>query len=185
MLSFVACLVSGCGTSAQLCFALQVSLQLVGSTAAGSAPAPQLRGAQLGLQEPSRRGGSAGIPLCSTRSPEEPQEPGAGGGGTAQPPCPVPARAEVAHVPPAQEQGLLLHVLLMVPDGRDFTAEGSGLPSSCNVYLNCKLLSTEEATRSAVVWGTRQPAFHFSQASDMVPFPTAGSVLFPTGKHIS
>ncbi|KAL9866836.1 C2 domain-containing protein 3-like [Geothlypis trichas] len=164
---------------------LKVSLQLVGSTTAGSAPAPQLRGAQLGLQEPSRRGGSAGIPLCSTRSPEEPQEPGAGGGGTAQPPCPVPARAEVAPVPPAEEQGLLLHVLLMVPDGRDFTAEGSGLPTSCSVYLNCKLLSTEEATRSAVVWGSRQPAFHFSQASDVVPFPTAGSVLFPTGKHIS
>ncbi|KAM3678509.1 C2 domain-containing protein 3 [Ammospiza maritima maritima] len=152
---------------------LKVSLQLVAGAAARSAaaghpaPAPQLRGAKLGLQEPSRRGGSAGIPPCSTRSPEECRGPGAGGRDVAQPLCPVPARDEVAHVPPAEEQGLLLHVLLMVPDGKDFMAEGSGLPSSCNVYLNCKLLSTEEATRSAVVWGTRQPAFNFSQ---VMPF---------------
>ncbi|NWY31931.1 C2CD3 protein, partial [Pheucticus melanocephalus] len=150
---------------------LRVSLQLVASTAAGSAtaghpaPAPQLRGAQLGLQEPSRRGGSAEAPLCSTRSPEQCQEPGAGGRDVARPLR--PARDEVTHITPAEDQGLLLHVLLMVPDGKDFPAEGSGLPSSCNVYLNCKLLSTEEATRSAVVWGTRQPAFNFSQ---VMPF---------------
>ncbi|XP_074386293.1 C2 domain-containing protein 3 isoform X4 [Zonotrichia albicollis] len=140
---------------------LKVSLQLVADAAAGSAtaPAPQ--------QEPSRRGGGAGIPPCPSGSPEEGRAPGAGGRDVAQPLCPVPARDGVAHVPPAEEQGLLLHVLLMVPDGKDFVAEGSGLPSSCNVYLNCKLLSTEEATRSAVVWGTRQPAFNFSQ---VMPF---------------
>lgn len=159
---------SGQGTSGQLCLALQVSLQLVASTTARSATAPAqaLAGAQLGLQEPSRRSGSAGSPLCSTRSPEECQGPGAGRA-VAQPLRPAPARVRVAHIPPAEEEGLLLHVLLMVPDGKDFTAEGSGLPSSCNVYLNCKLLSTEEATRSAVVWGTRQPAFNFSQASEV------------------
>ncbi|NXA01689.1 C2CD3 protein, partial [Nesospiza acunhae] len=162
----VACLVSGRGTSGQLCLALQVSLQLVASPAARSAPAPQ------GLQEPSSRSGSAEIPLCCTRSPEQCQEPGAGGRGVPQPLC--PARDGVTHTAPAEEQGLLLHVLLMVPDGKDFAAEGSGLPSSCNVYLNCKLLSTEEATRSAVVWGTRQPAFNFSQ---VMPFSL-------TSKHL-
>lgn len=59
----------------------------------------------------------------------------------------------------SQDDGLLLHVLLMVPEGKDFVVEDS----SCNVYLNCKLLSAEEATRSSVVWGTTQPAFNFSQ----------------------
>uniref|UniRef100_A0A8C9UFR2 C2 domain containing 3 centriole elongation regulator n=1 Tax=Serinus canaria TaxID=9135 RepID=A0A8C9UFR2_SERCA len=105
--------------------------------------------------------------------PEECQGPGAGRE-VAQPLRPAPARDRVAHIPPAEEEGLLLHVLLMVPDGKDFTAEGSGLPSSCNVYLNCKLLSTEEATRSAVVWGTKQPAFNFSQ---VMPFSL-------TSKHL-
>lgn len=160
----VACLVSGRGTSGQLCLALQVSLQLVASATArtATAPAQAVAGAQLGLQEPSRRGGSAESPLCSPRSPEECQGPGAGGREVAQ-----PARDWGARIPPAEQEGLLLHVLLMVPDGKDFTAGGSGLPSSCNVYLTCKLLSAEEATRSAVVWGTRQPAFNFSQASDV------------------
>ncbi|XP_031243387.1 C2 domain-containing protein 3 isoform X2 [Mastomys coucha] len=62
-----------------------------------------------------------------------------------------------------KESGLLLHVLLMVPDGKDF---GFGEPEkqpSCNVYLNCKLFSTEEVTRSVVSWGTTQPVFNFSQ----------------------
>uniref|UniRef100_A0A8C3STQ3 C2 domain containing 3 centriole elongation regulator n=1 Tax=Chelydra serpentina TaxID=8475 RepID=A0A8C3STQ3_CHESE len=63
----------------------------------------------------------------------------------------------------SEEDGLLLHVLLMVPDGKDFIAGDSGIHCSCNVYLNCKLFSTEEATRSAVMWGTTQPAFSFSQ----------------------
>ncbi|XP_059726637.1 C2 domain-containing protein 3 isoform X3 [Haemorhous mexicanus] len=156
---------------------LKVSLQLVASTTARSAraPAQAVAGAQLGLQEPSRSSGDAGSPLCSTRSPEEGQGPGAGGREVAQPLRPAPAREDWgAHIPPAEEGGLLLHVLLMVPDGKDFTAEGSGLPSSCNVYLNCKLLSTEEATRSAVVWGTRQPAFNFSQ---VMPFSL-------TSKHL-
>ncbi|CAN8194628.1 unnamed protein product [Coccothraustes coccothraustes] len=155
---------------------LKVSLQLVASATARSATAPAqaVGGARLGLQEPGRRSGSAESPVCSTRSPEERQGPGAGGREVAQPPRPAPARDGVAHIPPAEEQGLLLHVLLMVPDGKDFAAEGSGLPGSCNVYLNCKLLSTEEAMRSAVVWGTRQPAFNFSQ---VMPFSL-------TSKHL-
>ncbi|XP_041316315.1 C2 domain-containing protein 3 isoform X2 [Pyrgilauda ruficollis] len=156
---------------------LKVSLQLVASAAAGSATAGHpaaahaVTGAQLGLREPSRTSVSA---ESSTRSPEAPRGPAAGGRDVAQPLRPEPARDEVTHVTPAEQEGLLLHVLLMVPDGRDFTAEGSGLPGSCNVYLNCKLLSTEEATRSAVVWGTRQPAFNFCQ---VMPFSL-------TSKHL-
>ncbi|XP_064267291.1 C2 domain-containing protein 3 isoform X2 [Passer domesticus] len=159
---------------------LKVSLQLVASaaarpaTAGPPAPAHAVRGAQLGLQEPSRTGGSAESPLSSTRSPKGSRGPAAGGRDVAQPLRPEPARDEVTHITPAEQEGLLLHVLLMVPDGKDFIAEGSGLPSSCNVYLNCKLLSTEEATRSAVVWGTRQPAFNFCQ---VMPFSL-------TSKHL-
>ncbi|XP_067389401.1 C2 domain-containing protein 3 isoform X2 [Emydura macquarii macquarii] len=63
----------------------------------------------------------------------------------------------------SEEDGLLLHVLLMVHDGKDFIAGDSGIHGPCNVYLNCKLFSTEAATRSAVMWGTTQPAFCFSQ----------------------
>ncbi|XP_072183115.1 C2 domain-containing protein 3 [Excalfactoria chinensis] len=84
------------------------------------------------------------------------------------------ARNLVTQLPAAEDCGLLLHVLLMVPDGKDFVAENSGLCTSCNVYLNCKLLNTEEATRSAVVWGTTQPTFNFSQ---VMPFS-------PTSKHL-
>ncbi|XP_042694249.1 C2 domain-containing protein 3, partial [Centrocercus urophasianus] len=84
------------------------------------------------------------------------------------------ARNLVTRLPAAEDDGLLLHVLLMVPDGKDFVAENSGLHTSCNVYLNCKLLNTEEATRSAVVWGTTQPTFNFSQ---VMPFSL-------TSKHL-
>ncbi|NWW14068.1 C2CD3 protein, partial [Oreocharis arfaki] len=174
---------------------LKVSLELAASnkdfacTAARSAaaghpaPAHAMRGPQLKLQEPSRTSVNAESPLCSRRSPEASQEAGVGSRDIAQSPLTVPAcaaRDVVTRVAPAEEDGLLLHVLLMVPDGKDFTAEGCGLPSSCNVYLNCKLLSTEEATRSAVVWGTTQPAFNFSQASHMfsvMPFSL-------TSKHL-
>ncbi|KAM4789725.1 C2 domain-containing protein 3 isoform 1-T1 [Cyanocitta cristata] len=168
---------------------LKVSLELAASnkdlactaarsaTAGHPAPAHTMRGPQLKLQEPSRRSVNAESPLCSKRSPEDSQEAGVGSRDVAQLPCTVPAsaaRGVVAGVTPAEEDGLLLHVLLMVPDGKDFIAEGCGLPSCCNVYLNCKLLSTEEATRSAVVWGTTQPAFNFSQ---VMPFSL-------TSKHL-
>ncbi|NXH46119.1 C2CD3 protein, partial [Dicaeum eximium] len=167
---------------------LKVSLQLaarskdVACPAARSAPAghpapAHVRGAHLGLQEPSRTTGNAESPLCSTRSPEASQEPGAGSREVARPLRTVPAstaRDVGTRIAPAEEEGLLLHMLLMVPDGKDFIAQGCGLPSSCNVYLNCKLLSTEEATRSTVVWGTTQPAFNFSQ---VMPFSL-------TSKHL-
>uniref|UniRef100_A0A8C3U2N8 C2 domain containing 3 centriole elongation regulator n=1 Tax=Catharus ustulatus TaxID=91951 RepID=A0A8C3U2N8_CATUS len=151
---------------------LKVSLQLLANnkdsacstarSATAGHPAHALRSAQLGLQEPSRTSASAETSLCPRRSPEESQEAGVG------------SRDVATRTAPAEEDGLLLHVLLMVPDGKDFSADGCGLPSSCNVYLNCKLLNTEEATRSAVVWGTTQPAFHFSQ---VMPFSL-------TSKHL-
>ncbi|NWW21111.1 C2CD3 protein, partial [Falcunculus frontatus] len=145
------------------------------ATAGHPAPAHPMRGPQLKLQEPSRTSINAQSPLCSRRSPEDSQEAGVGSRDMAQLPGSVPAARHAAtRVTPAEEDGLLLHVLLMVPDGKDFTAEGCGLPASCNVYLNCKLLSTEEATRSAVVWGTAQPAFNFSQ---VMPFSL-------TSKHL-
>ncbi|KAM6157471.1 C2 domain-containing protein 3 [Rhynchocyon petersi] len=63
----------------------------------------------------------------------------------------------------AKERPLLLHVLLMVPDGKDFITGESEKQPPCNVYLNCKLFSTEEVTRSVIAWGTTQPVFNFSQ----------------------
>ncbi|NXB73353.1 C2CD3 protein, partial [Donacobius atricapilla] len=139
---------------------LKVSLQLAANnrdlacpTASSAvAPARAARSAQLELQGPSRTGGNEESPACSRRSPAD---------------CQQPAGEVLPRLTPAEGDGLLLHVLLMVPEGKDFIAEGCGLPSSCNVYLNCKLLSTEEATRSAVVWGTTRPAFNFSQ---VMPF---------------
>ncbi|XP_073939353.1 C2 domain-containing protein 3 isoform X2 [Castor canadensis] len=62
-----------------------------------------------------------------------------------------------------KENALLLHVLLMVPDGKDFITGKSEKQPSCNVYLNCKLFSTEEVSRSIIAWGTTQPVFNFSQ----------------------
>ncbi|XP_027629944.1 C2 domain-containing protein 3 isoform X1 [Tupaia chinensis] len=61
------------------------------------------------------------------------------------------------------ESALLLHMLLMVPDGKDFNTGGSEKQPSCNVYLNCKFFSTKEVTRSVISWGTTQPVFNFSQ----------------------
>uniref|UniRef100_A0A8B9G8E1 C2 domain containing 3 centriole elongation regulator n=1 Tax=Amazona collaria TaxID=241587 RepID=A0A8B9G8E1_9PSIT len=118
----------------------------------------------------SLKSSSPGSPHCLKLNPIDSQKTGAATMNMVQPPQAAPA--SVAHhlltqTATSEEDGLLLHVLLMVPDGKDFVAEDCGLPSSCNVYLNCKLLSTEEATRSAVVWGTTQPAFNFSQ---VMPF---------------
>nr|XP_060623141.1 C2 domain-containing protein 3 [Anolis sagrei ordinatus] len=73
------------------------------------------------------------------------------------------SRNLLAQIVASEEEGLLLHVLLMVPEGQVFVPREAGLLGSCNVYLNCKLFNTKEATRSAVIWGTTQPAFHFSQ----------------------
>ncbi|XP_075402379.1 C2 domain-containing protein 3 [Tenrec ecaudatus] len=63
----------------------------------------------------------------------------------------------------AAESALLLHVLLMVPDGKGFVAGEAEQQPPCNVYLTCKLFSTEEVTSSLIAWGMTQPVFNFSQ----------------------
>ncbi|XP_075706126.1 LOW QUALITY PROTEIN: C2 domain-containing protein 3 [Rhinoderma darwinii] len=65
-----------------------------------------------------------------------------------------------------EENGLLLHVILMVPEGKGLVCNPES-SSVCNAYLNCKLFSTQEATRSAVVWGSNQPLFCFSQVAPL------------------
>ncbi|KAM6172996.1 C2 domain-containing protein 3 isoform 3-T3 [Erethizon dorsatum] len=62
-----------------------------------------------------------------------------------------------------KENALLLYVLLMVPDGKDFIIGESEKQPPCNVYLICKFFSTEEVTRSVIAWSTTQPVFNFSQ----------------------
>ncbi|XP_054830938.1 C2 domain-containing protein 3 [Eublepharis macularius] len=75
------------------------------------------------------------------------------------------SRSLLTQTSASEEEGLLLHVLLMVPEGKDFVPRDAGPHGSCNIYLNCKLFSTDTVTRSAVMWGTRQPAFRFSQVT--------------------
>lgn len=138
------------------------------ATAVQRVPAHAVRSPRLEFQEPNRKSVNTESPRCLKLNCEDFQKTGAASTNVGQPPQAVPT--SVAHnlmtqITASEEDGLLLHVLLMVPDGKDFVADDYGLHSSCNVYLNCKLLSTEEATRSAVVWGTTQPAFNFSQAS--------------------
>ncbi|XP_063162068.1 C2 domain-containing protein 3 [Candoia aspera] len=79
-------------------------------------------------------------------------------------PLPV-SRNLLSQMSASEEEGPLLHVVLMVSEGQITLPPNAGPDSSCNLYLICKLFSTEEATRSAVVWGTAQPAFHFSQVT--------------------
>ncbi|XP_035390095.1 C2 domain-containing protein 3 isoform X2 [Electrophorus electricus] len=66
---------------------------------------------------------------------------------------------------PTQEEqsDVLLHVLLMVPDGKDFVCS----PMQPNVYLNCKLFGSEECTRSMVSWGQTQPTFSLVQVAPL------------------
>ncbi|XP_049678896.1 C2 domain-containing protein 3 isoform X2 [Accipiter gentilis] len=141
-------------------------------------PAHAVISPRLEFQEPNRKSTNAESPRClKLNNCEDSQKTGAAGINVMQPSQAVPtsvARNLMTQITASEEDGLLLHVLLMVPDGKDFVAEDYGLHSSCNVYLNCKLLSSEEATRSAVVWGTTQPAFNFSQ---VMPFSL-------TSKHL-
>ncbi|XP_050188605.1 C2 domain-containing protein 3 [Myiozetetes cayanensis] len=142
-------------------------------TTARSAPAGHrvlahaVRSPQLEFQESSRTSANAEGPHCLRTSPEDPQKAGAGS-------RKVVAQDVLTQITPSEEVLHLLHVLLMVPDGKDFVAGDKGLPSSCNVYLNCKLLGTEGATKSAVTWGTTQPAFNFCQ---VMPFPLSSKRL--------
>nr|XP_020647505.1 C2 domain-containing protein 3 [Pogona vitticeps] len=79
-------------------------------------------------------------------------------------PLPV-SRNHLTQRAASEEEALLLHVLLMVPEGEVSAPREAGLLGSCNVYLNCKLFNSDEATRSAVMWGTTTPAFRFSQVT--------------------
>ncbi|XP_027758774.1 C2 domain-containing protein 3 isoform X4 [Empidonax traillii] len=142
-------------------------------TTARSAPAGHgvlahaVRSPQLEFQESIRTTANAEDPHCLRTSPEDSQKAGAGS-------RKVVAQDVLTQITPSEEVLHLLHVLLMVPDGKDFVAGDKGLPSSCNVYLNCKLLGTEGATRSAVAWSATQPAFNFCQ---VMPFPLSSKRL--------
>ncbi|XP_071659726.1 C2 domain-containing protein 3 [Patagioenas fasciata] len=165
---------------------LKVSLELAADnkdftrTAARSAraaqpiPAHAIRSPRLEFQEPTRESINTENPHCSKHHDyEDLQKTEATTINMIQPPQTVPTSAAcnlTTQFAVSQDDGLLLHVLLMVPEGKDFVVEDN----SCNVYLNCKLLSAEEATRSSVIWGTTQPTFNFSQ---VMPFSL-------TSKHL-
>lgn len=57
---------------------------------------------------------------------------------------------------------VLLHALLMVPDGKDFNCGPLQAP---NIYLNCKLFGSDETTRSVMSWGQTNPSFNLSQVT--------------------
>ncbi|KAM8853579.1 C2 domain-containing protein 3 isoform 1-T2 [Synchiropus picturatus] len=61
-----------------------------------------------------------------------------------------------------EEPVVLLHTLLMVPDGKDFS---DGPSNSLNLYLNCKQFWSDEMARSVVSWGQANPCFNFVQVT--------------------
>uniref|UniRef100_A0A8C9XWC2 C2 domain containing 3 centriole elongation regulator n=1 Tax=Sander lucioperca TaxID=283035 RepID=A0A8C9XWC2_SANLU len=62
---------------------------------------------------------------------------------------------------PSKEPSVLLHTLLMVPDGKNFNCGPKQAP---NVYLNCKLWCDETA-RSVISWDQTNPSFNFVQVT--------------------
>ncbi|CAL8362296.1 unnamed protein product [Merluccius merluccius] len=64
--------------------------------------------------------------------------------------------------PEENDSEVLLHALLMVPDGTEFVC---GPMQSPNFYLNCKLFGSDETARSVVSWGQRSPSFNFIQVT--------------------
>ncbi|NXA48806.1 C2CD3 protein, partial [Nothocercus julius] len=135
-------------------------------------PAHAVRSPRLEFREANRINGNPENPHGFKPSHrEDSQQTGATSTKIAQIPQTVStsvSRNLVTQMTTSEEDGLLLHVLLMVPAGKGFVTGECGFHSSCNVYLNCKLLSTEEATSSAVIWGTTQPAFNFSQVMPLL-----------------
>ncbi|XP_026138444.1 C2 domain-containing protein 3-like [Carassius auratus] len=69
-----------------------------------------------------------------------------------------------------EETEILLHMLLMVPEGKDFNCA----PMQPNIYLNCKLLGSDETARSTVSWGQKHPSFGFIQVA---PVTLTGKLL--------
>uniref|UniRef100_UPI0037E96D9D C2 domain-containing protein 3 n=1 Tax=Semicossyphus pulcher TaxID=241346 RepID=UPI0037E96D9D len=61
-----------------------------------------------------------------------------------------------------EDPEVLLHTLLMVPDGKNFTCGPGQAP---NVYLNCKLFWSDETARSVISWGQKNPSFNFVQVT--------------------
>ncbi|XP_036005589.1 C2 domain-containing protein 3 isoform X2 [Fundulus heteroclitus] len=57
---------------------------------------------------------------------------------------------------------ILLHALLMVPDGKNFSCGPLQAP---NIFLNCKLFWCDETARSTVSWGQANPTFNFVQVT--------------------
>ncbi|XP_034404215.1 C2 domain-containing protein 3 isoform X2 [Cyclopterus lumpus] len=60
-----------------------------------------------------------------------------------------------------EDSEVLLHTLLMVPDGKNFNCGPMQAP---NVYLNCKLWC-DETMRSVISWGQANPSFNFVQVT--------------------
>uniref|UniRef100_A0A1A7WXY5 C2 calcium-dependent domain containing 3 n=1 Tax=Iconisemion striatum TaxID=60296 RepID=A0A1A7WXY5_9TELE len=60
-----------------------------------------------------------------------------------------------------EDPKVLLHTLLMVPDGKNFSCG----PQAPNVYLNVKLFWCDETARSTVSWGRTNPTFNFVQVT--------------------
>ncbi|TMS07832.1 C2 domain-containing protein 3 [Larimichthys crocea] len=71
-----------------------------------------------------------------------------------------PAAESQQHV--EEDPEVLLHTLLMVPDGKNFSSGSSQAP---NVYLNCKLFWCDEMARSVISWGQANPSFSFVQVT--------------------
>uniref|UniRef100_A0A3Q2EC54 C2 domain containing 3 centriole elongation regulator n=1 Tax=Cyprinodon variegatus TaxID=28743 RepID=A0A3Q2EC54_CYPVA len=61
-----------------------------------------------------------------------------------------------------EEPEVLLHTLLMVPDGKNFSGGPLQAP---NIFLNCKLFWSDETARSTVSWGKTNPTFNFVQVT--------------------
>lgn len=72
----------------------------------------------------------------------------------------TPHELQQQQQPDERESEILLHTLLMVPDGKNFSCRSTKAP---NVYLNCKLFWCNDVARSVVSWGQNNPTFNFVQ----------------------
>ncbi|KAM3875104.1 C2 domain-containing protein 3 [Diretmus argenteus] len=61
-----------------------------------------------------------------------------------------------------EDYEVLLHALLMVPNGKNFNCGPMQAP---NIYLNCKFFGSDETARSVVSWGKANPSFNFVQVT--------------------
>ena len=123
-----------------------------------TAPSPQResssRPQHVGVGREELPAGSIEDPRLNVWSPQKPsKEPSPHPGLRTSP---YKSRQQVDEDPE-----VLLHTLLMVPDGKNFNCGPMQAP---NVYLNCKLWCDETA-RSVVSWGQANPFFNFVQVS--------------------